>query len=124
MAQKKELDAVPEIKIDVELPKLPAGTVLWPFASPFRNAEKEFVLGILTTAAIRHGKWCAIDMPTFAALLRNGPWTMFQQGVINAVWALAEEGYLEIVTVKGKGDYIVPNAKLAETLDNCTLRYA
>lgn len=124
MVDKKKAESVPEVKIAAELPELPEGGVLWPFASPWRNGEREFVLGIITTAAVRRGGWQAVDMRTFAQILRESPFAIWQQGVINAVWELAGEEYLDVVTVEGQGDYIVPHAKLAEVLPQCTLRYA
>lgn len=124
MAGKRTVNAVPEVNIEAELPEIPQGAVIWPFASPWRNGEREFVLGIMATAAVRNGSWQAVSVKTFADILRNSPFAIQQQGVINAVWALAEDSYLDVVSVEGFGDYIVPRQKFAEVLDQCTLRYA
>ncbi|RJQ28107.1 hypothetical protein C4577_00135 [Candidatus Parcubacteria bacterium] len=94
------------------------------FGSPWRNAEREFALGIITTVAIRKGKWCAVEASMFGEILKQVPFHIFPaQDTINAVWALGDEGYLEIVTVDGK-DHILPNPELAEILNHCQLRYA
>lgn len=117
MANKKQLNALPQVVIGFPLDptKLSKGSVILPVQSPWRNAEREFVLGILTTAAFRAGDWIPVDMPTFGKLLKEGPWTIFAQGVINAVWSLAEEGFVDIVTVNGE-DYILPLPTVAGIL--------
>lgn len=124
MTDAKVLEAIPDVAIDLPLPTgLPEGRVAMAFASPWQNAEREFVLGIMTTAAIRKGGWCVVDTETFAEILQQGPWKIMRQGVINATWSLFYEGYLEIVHVEDS-DYIVPNRKLALALNACQLRWA
>ncbi len=121
MTAKQILSALPEVKIGVKLPEIPDGTILLPFASPWRHAEHEFALGIITTVAIRNGKWCPVDVREFGIIMDKLHGT-HPQNIINAVWAMADEGYLDIVTVEGK-DFIVPHTELAEVLGKCTLRY-
>lgn len=122
--QKKVVDALPvldpALDPDVTEASLPEGSALVVFDSPLRNAEKEWVLGIVATAAIRAKKWEPVPATKFGEVmgdLHQGDvaMAMFGQSTINAVWQLAEQGLLEIVSYEGK-DYLVPKPEFAQML--------
>lgn len=121
--QPRVLNTLPVVSIDVEFPDLEKNDVLWPVNSPWQNAEKEGVLGIIVTAAVRKGNWHPVPAQTFGDLLKESPWRLFSENVNNAVWAMVEEGLIEIIRVQD-ADYLVPTLGLAQALAQCDLRAA
>lgn len=121
--QPRVLNTLPVVSIDVEFPDLEKNDVLWPVNSPWQNAEKEGVLGIIVTAAVRKGNWHPVPAQTFDDLLKESPWRLFSENVNNAVWAMVEEGLIEIIRVQD-ADYLVPTLGLAQALAQCDLRAA
>jgi len=86
-----------------------------------RKAEKETVLGLVTTVAIRAGEWQPVESTVFVGLLNEQTFVLGKQDVINALWAMAEDGLLEIVTFEGK-DYLIPSPELAAMIAPSKLR--
>jgi hypothetical protein len=123
--QKIVLDSMPDVSIVGVLPTLPDESVLVPCESTWQKAEREWALGLMATAAIRHGNWYPIDTQTFIALLeeKKAPWSIFPERVVNTIWELVDEGYMDIITVDDC-DYILPKQALADELAKCGLRYA
>ena len=121
VSQKIVLDALPKVSITVPLPKIGAGEILWPLATSWQNAEQEFVLGVLTTAAVRAGRWVPVSVTEFAEIVLESPWQFAASGMINAAWALATQGLLQVVTVNGR-DYLVPTEEMAQVLKQADLR--
>lgn len=121
---KKVMTAVPEISIKTPVPTgtVPEGRVLTAGASPLHKTEKELVVGVIVTAASRKGQWATLDTQEFFTLLKCGPGRFMQQGVVEALFDMAAEGYIELVTVNGK-DHVVPQQKLADILPDCRLAY-
>lgn len=125
MSQKKVVSELPVLnQADYpELPKVPEGAILVAFESPMNKIEKETVLGILTTNAIRAKQWQPVGAASFTKMLSDlgGFALLMAQKVINSAWAMAEEGLLEILVFEEK-DYLVPSPELAAMLDKSKLR--
>ena len=105
------------------LPELPVdAALLIPFGSKFGNYEKEVVLGVVATVAAHNKSWKPVAAREFLAVAEKGVPPMLFQGVINAIWQLAEEGYIEMVRCD-EVDHIVPTPDFAAVLGKCNLRY-
>lgn len=121
---KKVLETLPEVRIGIDLPQIPSDKILVVLNTPWNKSEKESVLGIVATAAIREGGWYAVPSDTFLSILHESPWGigLLATNVINAVWDLADEELVEMITVNHV-DYIVPTQKFAEMLSHGKLAF-
>lgn len=120
------LPVLDQTKFFSPLPQIPDGKVLLVFGSPMRKAEKEWVLGIIATAAIREGKWIPVDTTTFLGVIKqmdNIVVTASTQNIVNAVWEMAEKRLLEVIRFEEK-DYLVPSPELSHMLRKSQLRHS
>ncbi len=111
-------------------PPLPSliddGTLVRPFGSRLGNNESELVLGILLTAAVRHGEWVPVKAAEFGQLVeRHVP--MFQHGgVQEALRRLVDANAADYVRVgpstRTDNDYIVLSPAFAAHLKDCEVR--
>jgi hypothetical protein len=110
-----------------ELPTLPEGTTLLVFASPLKKVEKECVLAILTTIAVRNGGWkpiCASELITPLKGQVEALPAVHPQNIINSLWEMAGDGLLKIVHLEGDGkDYIIPTPELVQMLNKSQIHY-
>lgn len=126
MSQSVVVDALPVLsQADFPpLPEVPQDRVLLIFQSDWRNMEKEHAAGVIITACVRAGKWQPVSAVDFGNILMDRHFTFSRNDVINAVWSLADAGFLKVVRFDSK-DYIVPDPKLAKVAlsDKSKLRY-
>lgn len=118
MSDVKVLDQLPEINQDSfpALPEVSEGRYLIPFGSEWNKAEKEYIAGILITAATRAGQWIPVSAQEFRALLTGYSGipksAMVYIGLFDIMWEMNGTD-LDIVQV-GDLQYIVPRPILVE----------
>ena len=115
----KTVDTLPDVHIDVPLLDLPDGKIVWPTSSPWNNADREFALGVMTTAAVRNGKtWAPVHLRTIMEIVEKSPWSFFRNDIVAAISELSDEGLLELVLCEGE-PYVIPTQEFAQTLQKC-----
>lgn len=105
------------------LPELPDDTTLMALGSKLGRYEREAVLSIITTAAVRSNGWKPVSVREFLMIAQKSVPSMLFQGVINAVWELVRKGLIELIRFDGT-KYIVPTTAFAAALCGSHLRYS
>lgn len=96
------------------LPKIPQGKSLLCFDTEWQNTEKEFAAGCIVNACIMAKKWQSVHDEQFVAHMKANPLIapFVAQGVANALWALVNDGFIEVVSYQN-AIYFVPTPRLA-----------
>jgi len=108
-------------------PEIPDGKILLCFGTEWQNAEKEFAAGCIVNACILAKKWKPVHGEQFFDRMKANPMIapFDDQGVAHALWALVDDGYVEVVRFQD-ANHCVPTPRLANAVlaDTRKLRIA
>ncbi len=91
--------------------------------TPWQSSKKETVAGAVLMACRALGDWRAVSVRDFFPFLQAYPvFNVFPQPVVNAMWEMAADGDVEIVSHKGM-QYIVPTKIMVDNLYSGQSRY-
>lgn len=118
----EEVTELPELDQTLFLP-LPTppkeNNFIFPQASPFRNYEKEIVLGGMATIAVKNGSWCPVNVVLLVRTISkviHGDQSL--AGLLEAIAWLFENGEIKIIRYKEE-KYLIPTpdfvAKLSQS---------